>query len=163
VAEALIFLFIVVLVLPSVAAALALRSLARRNRITPRVPTLAPLNWLWSWGGPARLHRRLCRNAATARMCAIRRPHWTAVADVTAELEARAVALDEQLVFATHATRNLRRRLLAEAAAEVREVEMLTQRVLRMTSAPLPVPQGPPPLALRDRVDALEHALRELT
>jgi hypothetical protein len=147
---------------PAVLAGVVVHRLGRRNRVCPRVPSLAPFGWLWSMRSAARLHRRLCRSAATARLCAARRPQWSGLGDVAGELEARAVAVDEHLVWSVRAPGTARRRMLAEVAAEVREVESLTERVLRMVGTPLPVPAADHRAELHDRVDALELALREI-
>ena len=45
----------------------AVHRLRRRNRVSPRRRTAAPLNWLWSFRPAARLHRRLRTAVLTAR------------------------------------------------------------------------------------------------
>jgi hypothetical protein len=47
--------------------------LRRRNRLHPKVATMAPLIWLAHPGAPARMHRRLRAAIATASSCLQRR------------------------------------------------------------------------------------------
>ena len=53
--------------LVAAAVGLAMWQLHRRNRVSPRTPTAAPITWLASPQRASRLHRRLRAAVATAR------------------------------------------------------------------------------------------------
>lgn len=127
-------------------------SLRVRNRVSPRVRTRAPLSWLWSWRAAPRLHRRLRRSVLATRSGL---PAW--LADLAAEVESRAVALDAELVAADRAPMPARARLIAGLRDEVAEVEALDQRLVSMARA-----RRGDLAAVRERLDALDAALREL-
>jgi hypothetical protein len=147
--------------------ALAVRALFRRNRVDPRVRTNAPLGWLWSYRQAARLHRRLCRLSASARLSltagAASRPPWPALTDLGHELSRRACEIDGQLVVANRAPAAMRLRLLRDLAADVGEAEAVTERLVRTTRAWRSSDLAAPSLAeLRRRLDALDEALGEI-
>ncbi len=140
-----------------------LRLLQRRNRICPSARTGAPLRWLSSPSGAARLHRRLQRAIATGRTAVAARAADSVAADVIADLERHACAIDAQLVMAERAPKHQRMRLMRELAAETSEVESLVVRVLRVNRAwDGSDPSARNLIGVRDRLDALESAVRVL-
>src|SRR5687768_5515315 len=92
-------LFLVLIVAPVVTFALLMRALARTNRVSPTIPTLAPLTWAVLPERPARLHRRLRRAIAMARVAAA--SHVSSggrgggtIPELVSELERRACVVD---------------------------------------------------------------------
>ena len=152
----------------AIAIALVAWRLHRRNRVSPRTPTAAPVTWLASPQRASRLHRRLRSAVATARF----RPPGTPkrhvpAADIAAmvdDLERHACALDEQLVMARYAPPAVRRRLYDTLEAEVRRVEELAGRMASARHAPaLSGPDGVTSLErITERLDALDEARREI-
>lgn len=137
-----------------------LRLLHRRNRISPSARTGAPLHWLSSPSGAARLHRRLQRAISAGRMAVAARAGDSVAADVIAELERHACAIDCQLVVADRAPKCHRNRMLRELAAETSEVEALVVRVLRVNRAwDGSSPSARNLVGVHDRLDALEQAV----
>ena len=133
----------------------AVRRLKRRNRVSPAVPCDAPVRWLCTPSRAAMLHRRLRRSVYAVRQ--VRGP----AAELAADLEAHAVAVDRHLVLAARAPMAPRQRLLREVAAQVDDIESLTERVLSAAAAPLQ--PGPERLAvLAERLDTLEAAQAEI-
>ena len=107
---------LVVLVTVAAAVGYAIHRLRRRNRVSPRRRTLAPINWLWSFRPTARLHRRLRAAVLTSR-AALRVGHdghqpWPALVELAADVEQQACAIDERLVLAARAPVALRRKLV---------------------------------------------------
>jgi hypothetical protein len=135
-----------------------------RNRVVRSVRSPAPLRWLVSPRWAARLHRRLQATVDVAHLAQRHRETLgLGLDDVVAELASRAVELDRQLVIADHAPRGVRVRLLRELSAEVRELEAIAERTVRMARAfagDRPSERGLGPV--RERLDALEAAIREL-
>jgi hypothetical protein len=146
------------------AVAFVVHRLRVRNRVVLSVRTPAPLRWLASPRRAARLHRRLRAAVAGAHLAQLHRETVSlGIDDVIAELSLRAVELDRQLVVCDGAPSASRRRMLRELAAEVGEVEALTERTIRLArawSGDRPSERGLGPV--RDRLDALEAAVREL-
>ena len=143
--------------------ALCVRRLRRRNRVSPRMPTTAPLAWLWSPRLPARVHRGLAQSVAAARGCVGNAPEGLALGELVVQLESHACALDAQLVIADRAPEPGRRRLLHELQSEAADVAALTERVIRMNrawSGAAPSSRGLAPV--RERIEALEAALGDL-
>jgi len=147
---------------------LVLWKLTRANRVAPGKRTSAPLSWLVSLGAGARLHRRL-RRAVTATHMSVRTiPDAMTLHDVAGELVARAVAIDDWLVAAGRLHPQVRRARLHELAAEIREIEESAGRLHRLSvdwcrhldQATMTMVVAPPDL--RQRLDAVEAALREL-
>jgi len=137
-----------------------LRLLHRRNRISPSARTGAPLHWLSSPSGAARLHRRLQRAISTGRLALAARAADGVAVDVMVELERHACAIDTQLVIAERAPKPHRARLLRELAAETAEVESLVVRVLRVNRAwDGSSPSARNLMGVHDRLDALEQAV----
>jgi len=145
-------------------ALLVLRRLRRANQVRPGTPSPAPLSWLWSFRAAARMHRRLAAVVAAGRAAvALRGASGLGLDQVAGELERRAVDLDAQLVVADRAPAGPRARMLRELRAESRELESLVERVIRMSrawSGASPSERGLGPI--RERLDLLEQALREL-
>lgn len=134
----------------------AVRHLRRRNRVSPAVPGTAPTWWLCTPSRPALLHRRLRR-----AVYAVRQVRGGAAAELAADLEAHAVAVDRHLVLAARAPMSARPRLLRDVAGQVRDIEALTERVLAAAASPLQ--PGPERLALlAERLDSLEAAQAEI-
>ena len=148
-------LFLAWVLVSVLAVVFVVRRLRRRNRISPAVPCDAPARWLCTPSRPAMLHRRLRRSVYAVRQ--VRGP----AAELAADLEAHAVAVDRHLVLAARAPVAPRQRLLREVAGQVRDIEALTERVLAAAAAPLQ--PGPERLALlAERLDALEEAQAEI-
>jgi hypothetical protein len=145
-------------------AAIAWRRLQRRNRVSPSHPSRAPLDWLWSWSLAARLHRHLARTVTAVRGCIQGSRAQLGLADLVADLERHACAIDDQLVVVSRLPASARRRLLRELAAEVREVDDLAERVIRSGRAWAGVEPSTRALApVAERLDALEEAMRDLS
>jgi hypothetical protein len=143
--------------------------LRRRNRLHPKWPTSAPLLWLVHPGAPARLHRRLRAAVATAHYRAPGRgrrkvPH-SSVDELVGELLHEAAAIDQQLVLAGRAPRQVRNRLLAVTAPQVAQLEAIAGRLAVLVSAsarPGGTPAATAIQALEDRLDALEVSRQEI-
>jgi hypothetical protein len=157
-------LIAVAFVLP---AALVLRKLRRANRVAPGRRSRAPLSWLVSLAAPARLHRRLRRAVAAADLSVAMSPAAQALQDVAGELVARAISLDDCLVAVNALHPAVRRDHLTQLTAEVREIELSTARLHRLSgdwrlrldqaaASAMPFPD------LHERMDSVEAALREL-
>jgi hypothetical protein len=130
--------------------------LRRALRIAPHRRSAVHTIWLVSLRRPARLHRRLRRVGAAAREAAALDPALTPLAE---DLVADAVAMEPALVAASRAGRlepGLRHRL----SAEVVELESIARRLTAL-STDHPERAGDV-IRLRDRVDALEAARREV-
>lgn len=152
----------------------ALHQLRRRNRVSRRYRTRAPLHWLVSPGTCARLHRRLRDAVAVLRTTVptpsrrrLRPAEPAPLATAADELEAHAAALDGDLLLAARLRgapgQELRRRL----ANQVGDVERLSARVAAAATAAAPPRSGaqPSPAALAEldeQLDALEAARDEL-
>ncbi|MGI8686556.1 MAG: hypothetical protein ACR2MO_15950 [Acidimicrobiales bacterium] len=141
----------------------AVRAVRRRNRVSPKVPTAAPVSWLWSPRMGARLHRHLARTVGAARACLAAQAGGLSFADLVADLETHACAIDGQLVLADRAPQPGRSRLLRELQAEVAQVDALTERIIRMSRAwSGAAPSGSGLASVNERIDALEAALVDL-
>ena len=148
-------MFVAWVLLTVLAVYVAVRRLKRRNRVSPAVPCDAPVRWLCAPSRAAMLHRRLRRSVYAARQ--VRGP----AAELAADLEAHAVAVDRHLVLAARAPMAARQRLLRQVAAQVDDIESLTERVLSAAAAPLQ--PGPERLALlAERLETLEAAQAEI-
>lgn len=137
-------------------------ALVVRNRVVPARRSSAPLSWLVSPAGAARLHRRL-RAAMAAAHTALANPRTLGLGlvEVVGQLRERALELDDQLVLAARAPLATRSRMLHELRGEVLEVEELAVRVIRLSRD-----AGPDArvglAAVRERIELLESALGEL-
>jgi hypothetical protein len=155
-----------------VGAVLLRRAAGRRNRVVPDRHSPAPLSWLWSWRGPARLHRRLRRAVQIAEVAVAplrqRDPDLCPLVGVADDLVARAGQVDIRLVTAAGApgaTAFLRR----ELTFEVGEIEASAWRLSRLAASwqfqlrqASDGAHGLPPLELNARLDAVESALSEV-
>ena len=107
--------------------------LRRRVRINPRVRSAAPVGWLWSMRAPARAHRRLRRALRGARgALAQGASNGMAVDGLSGcleELEAHALAVDDQIIVAARFAPVIRRSMLKGLRPEVTEIELLSARV----------------------------------
>ena len=175
----LVVLFIGCVAAFGTAVALSLRYVVVANRLSPRVPTPAPLSWLWSPSAGARLHRRLRRCiAAVAAVAPARevgpstglrgRPRWLrlrgrrssdrrwpVLADAARGLTAWAAEVDCRVVVAARSGQ------LPSAQAEVAEVERCTSRLLAVAQR-LGAGVSWDGIELGDRLSALEQATRDL-
>jgi len=137
----------------------------RQLRIRPDLATRAPTAWLLSTSEPARLHRRLRRIAASARLSAA--AGGEATATVAALVQDQAVQLEASLVALSRVWR-AERQARRDLAARVAELERLTVRLATgATAASAATELGPGTLNgladLRDRLDALDQARQELS
>ena len=142
------------LVVGACCVAAVVHSLRVRNRVAPSVRTAAPVAWLWSPRAAARLHRRLRRSLLATRISLD-----GAFDELAREVEQRAVAIDRELVAADRAPLPGRSRLVADLRDEVDEVEALNQRLVAMARTSR---SRADLTAVRERLDALDAALREL-
>lgn len=167
--ELLVALLVVMLVSALVvmlAVALGVRAVQKRNRVSPDVATPAPTTWLGAPGAGARLHRRLRTAVSVARAAcatATTAPH---LADLTAELEREAVALDTHLVIASRIKGRQGREQMAALAQQVLKVEQVASQVSLLAAqaqAPL-IGQGQASALddLAQQLDRLEQARHEV-
>lgn len=151
----------------------ALHRARRGNRVTPTVPSPAPVWWRWSPSGPAALHRRL--QAAAFAVDPVRPDTGLVPAVGTDELRADVVAAavhtDATLAALRRAPARVRRAERTRVAQRVATIEQVCAR-LHERPAPLPpvralVARNPPPpdgdlLALVERVRHLEAGRAEV-
>ena len=138
--------------------------LRKQLRVRPSTPSPAPTSWLVSTSEPARLHRRLRRAAATARLAGERGD--ATITELATEIGDHAVALEAHLVMLSRMWRRERsaRRQIVE---QVTQLEQLTVR-LTASAAEVSRPRAlgagaPDALAeLTERIDALDAARAEL-
>ena len=143
--------------------AYGVHSLRRRNRVVPSVRTQAPLNWLWSWRMSARLHRHLARTMTAMRACVTGSREQLGLMTMVKELEVHACAIDAQLVAVDQSPQPTRNRLLRELYAEVRQVDAVAERIIRMGRAWAGAEPSVRALAgVSERLDALEAAMADL-
>lgn len=171
-AEVLIVLLVIATILvlvPLVSVALIARSLDRQNRVSPQVPSPAPLGWLASPARGARLHRRLRDVVTTLRHLAPaagEAPPTLSVAHTGADLERHAVTLDGWLVWTRRAPSRVRRRHYDEIERQVRQIETLTLRLTRLepdNGRPAPAPEARDALTeIAEQIDHLEAAHAEV-
>jgi hypothetical protein len=166
---------LVVMITAAIGCWLLARRFVRANRVVPDRRSPAPLTWLWSWGTPARLHRRLRRavQVVTYVMAPFRlpprgqrRPAPPAdLVGIANELVMRAADLDDRLVVASGLAAGWRGRLLREIGAGVNEVEASVSHLERVAiawHAEFGAAGTAEPLDLRSRLGALESALAEI-
>jgi DNA repair ATPase RecN len=134
-------------------------------RVRPSLRTQAPTGWALSTGEPARLHRRLRRVAASARITGSNGDLTTA--SLAVQVEDEAVRLETCLVALSRVwrtDRDARRQL----TAQITELEHLAVRLATnsaATSRPAGLTTGAPDTLaeLSERLDALDNANRELS
>jgi hypothetical protein len=132
-------------------------------RIRPSSRSLAPTGWALSTSEPARLHRRLRRVAASARVAGSQGD--PAAALVATQIEDEAVRLEACLVALSRVWR-VERPARKELTNEIVELEHLTVRLATSASATRAAALGAGSVdamsALRERLEALEEARVEL-
>lgn len=150
-----------------VAVLLGARALGRRNRVSPTVASPAPLTWLGQPGAAARLHRRLRAAVTVARSASASAPSAERLADLAAELEQEAVALDAHLVVVSHLTGKDRRLRLAPLALQVQRVEQVASQIsLHAAQSQAPLRAAGQRSTLDDlahQLEVLEEARTEVT
>lgn len=155
-----------------VVTALSVSMLRRRNRVSPRHRSPAPVHWLGSPLPSARLHRRLQRavdalalERPRARRRRVSNEPVDALDAVTAQIERHAVGLDHQVVVATALRGEARRVRLRELSSEIEVLESATHRVMlaRASRACDVTANGTGTLVeIHARLDALEAARAEI-
>ena len=164
--------FLIMTLLVVAAAGWLLVRLRRRNTVSRRYRTRAPLHWLVSPGTCARLHRRLRGSVAVVRTTLPRptrrspRPELGSLHTVAEELEAHAAGLDRDVLLASHVRGSTGAQLRRRLTAQVGEVERLSVRVAATATAAGPLRPGSDPspealAALAEQLDALEAARDE--
>ena len=145
----------------------SVRRQRRRNRFGKDDRITAPLHWLYTPGEAPRLHRRLLAAVSSARRAArvidARRITPSGVADLAGELEAQAGVVDDGLILASRLTFVRRHELLNYLRPQVREIEGVAERLVRMAADW--EQRGRPPVdvaRLHQRLDAIEQGNREI-
>ena len=139
--------------------------LRRRNRVSPRVRSRAPLAWMASPGRAAVAHRRLRR--------AVRGVHAAAALDggphgelavCIADMERQAAAIDDHLVLAARCSPVVRRNLVRGLEGQVREIEAVSGRIATLlVGGRRPIEGGADTVRrISERLDALDAANAEL-
>ncbi len=163
---AVLVLMLASLLMVVLAAALGARALQRRNRVSPDAATAAPLTWLGAPGAGARMHRRLRTAVIVARTAAAGAPTAPNLAELAAQMEQEAVALDTHLVVASRVKGKQGRAQMSALAQQVRQVERVASQVsLLAAQAQAPLIGRGQPTALDDlarQLDLLEQARGEV-
>jgi hypothetical protein len=138
--------------------------LRKQLRVRPSTRSAAPTSWLVSTSEPARLHRRLRKATATARLAGAR--GGATVAGLAAEIEDHAVAVEAQLVMLARVWRR-ERDARKQLAGQVTQLEQLAVRIsasaVDATRSRALGPGSPDALAaLTERIEALDAARAEL-
>jgi hypothetical protein len=148
---------------------LTVRSLRRRNRVSPDHRTDAPIVWLSAPSRAARLHRRLRSATTVARMIADRSTaggRLSRTAELAYELEAEALTIDRHLPVVARLAPRERTLALRDLAAQVAQVERLVSRLsLLEADDRAPARLGHHGTAMEElsrSLDALEAARAEL-
>jgi len=138
------------------------RTFKRANRVAPSVPTQVPNLWRWSIGYGPRLHRRLQRVAGLARSTqAASGGAGVGIADLAADIQRQACAVDDQIALAIHLPSTQRIRRYFELERAVAELEQLAMRITILAGQVASgVDERAVPLA--DRVRHLEEAVAEV-
>ncbi len=150
----------------SVSALLWIRWRMRRYmRVRPSTKSPAPTGWALSTSEPARLHRRLRRVAASARVASTNTDLSTAA--VAVQVEDEAVRLERCLVVLSGVWRT-ERDARKDLANEITELEHLTARLVTTAAASAHQPAlGSGSVnsltQIRERLDALDEARHELS
>jgi hypothetical protein len=146
---------------------LSARAVGKRNRVSPDVASPAPKSWVSKPSAPARLHRRLRAAVSVARAATASAPSAPRLAELAAELEREAVALDMQLVIVDNLVSKDRRAQLAALSSKVMEVERIASSLsVQAVQAQAPMlPTGEPSALdkLAHELDALEAARTEVS
>ena len=104
----------------------------------------------------ARLHRRLRTAVAVSRAATAAAPDAAHLADLTAELEREAVALDTHVVIASRIKGREGRLRMAALAQQVRKVEQVASQVSLLAA------QAQAPMIARGQDSALDDLARQL-
>ncbi len=138
------------------------RSFKRANRVAPNVPSQVPNLWRWSMGYGARLHRRHQRVAGLARSAgAAAGAGGVGIADLAADVQRQACAIDDQIALGRHLPTSQRIRRFFDLERSVAELEQLAMRVTILAGqVNSGVDERAVPLA--DRVRHLEEAVAEV-
>lgn len=139
---------------------MAIRAVRRSVRVVPEVPTQAPLAWRASVRHHARLHRQLQATVASVRMSLATSTTDLQLGPLARELEAHAVAIDDQLVVAARAPAAQRVRMLRELEGECSALTEAGRRIIALGNQRGAGAAGIE--AVTERLDALDAALREL-
>jgi hypothetical protein len=139
--------------------------LRKQLRVRPSTRSAAPTYWLVATSEPARLHRRLRKAAATARLAGAR--GGATIAGLADEIEDHAVALEMHLVMMSRMWRR-ERHARKQLVAQVTQVEQLSSRLASTAvevNRPRALGAGSPDAlaALTERIDALDAAREELS
>lgn len=132
--------------------------LRRRLRIAPRVRSQAPTMWIVSPTAAARLHRRLCNVAASARLASTLDPGVAPLAD---DLVAEVVAMEPRVIAVAGARRH-GRSVLRDLSTRVSELEAVARRLTSLSSEPTSPTEPVGAARLLERITALEEARQEL-
>jgi len=137
----------------------------RLLRVRPKTKSPAPTGWVLSTSEPARLHRRLCRVAASARTSGS--TGETTTASLAVQVEEEAVRLETCLVALSRVWRT-DRDARRQMTAQITELERLAVRLATNAAAvsrPAALTAGSTDslAELRERLDALDDARRELS
>ncbi len=144
-----------------IAIRIAARTLHKANRVSPEVPSEAPLLWRWSFSQVARHHRRLQHIAQAARAArAAAGAGQPQVVDLAVEVERQACALDDQLALTARMPTNARLRNVFAMHSAILELEQVGVRLGMLAIERRPLPLEEPSLV--DRVAALEHGRAEV-
>ncbi|MCC5953017.1 MAG: cbb3-type cytochrome oxidase assembly protein [Acidimicrobiia bacterium] len=153
----LLWMLIISLVMVGVAIGAAWWAMARRNRVHPKVPTTAPLSWLWSPSRPAIAHRRL-RSLVT----------WLrSLDDPTTDLAVRdrlvdqAVRLDRELVVVARMPKRHRPAALATVTTQIDRLDHLTVRLrmLAHEARPTPVAAEPAGVQIARELEQIDQSI----
>jgi hypothetical protein len=151
---------------PLVLAGLPLLPVALVLWMRRRHPAM-PRGWWVSQSEAAILHRRLHRGVDETRRGVARAGAGVSVdqlKSLTEDLDAQAIAIDAQLVKASHLPGKARHKTLVELKYRVIETEKLAVRV-RELAVDMTKPQVEDAddgnRRIRDKLDALDHARRE--
>ena len=160
---AILAVFWIVLIVGSIAAALA--AATRRNRPVPSRRTTAPVWWLAVPTSSAHLHRRVVRSSRgvqRARAMRRRKGAPTVLDEMAARFEDHAVELDDRIALATTLPRRDRRSELMAVHGRVRRSEDVAAELCRAYAAEPAVPgDGHDPLEqVADDLTALIEARR---
>jgi hypothetical protein len=142
------------------------RLLHRRNRVSPKVRSDAPVSWMGAPSAGARLHRRLRTAVQVARRSADAAPAATHLGDLVSDLEREAVILDTHVVIASGMRGPEGRARMRALAGQVRRVEQLASQIsLLAAQAQAPLVAGGHGSALDElarQLDMLEEARHEV-
>jgi len=143
--------------------------LRRRVRINPKVRSAVPVYWLWSVHAPARAHRRLRRAVRGARAALAQAAAAGMVVDGLSgclqDLEAHALAVDDQIIVAARFAPLIRRSMLRGLRPEVTEIEFLSARVAAAVVSRTAVSEerlADVRTRISQRLDALDAASAEI-